>query len=80
MTARTEDTAGLFAVIAAFCGKRGDRSWFRDIHTRAAHRAVNPTGMLDDGGDRPELTETLGALHINDMNQMKTLIVGFKIA
>jgi hypothetical protein len=70
----------LLAVFTTVIGKRSKGPWIRDIHPRTTNGAIDPTRMFHNGRDGPELTQTLGALDINDMNQMKTLIRGFTIA
>jgi len=70
----------LLAVFTSVIGKRSNGPGIRDIHPRTTNGAIDPTRMFHNGRDGPELTQTLGALDINDMNQMKTLIRGFTIA
>jgi hypothetical protein len=70
----------LLAVLSAFPGKCRNGPGVRDIHTCAANRTIDPSGMLHHGRDSPELAKTLRALDINNMNQLETLIEGFRIA
>jgi hypothetical protein len=61
-------------VVAIGLGDHIDRPWFRDIHARAANRTVDPPRVFHDRRNGPELTLTLGALDIDDLDQLETLI------
>jgi len=64
----------LCGVITTIFGKRSDRPGIRNIHTRTANRAIHPARMLHYRRNSPELTETLGALDVDNIDQLKTLL------